>query len=126
MPITGFLQLFFDAVLDCIWRMSRSNPRAEGGHDFPVPKIRQYALNKRPGLAHAGFDGVDLAQIIPENAIAVFSLGQDGAAAGIGAVGLKKTPGVHAEMPGNSSNVLIRQVCSAVTPAAISAFPALK
>ncbi len=88
-------------------RNIRPNARAHGGHYVPVLDIDQHTFDKGPLPAHARFDRMNGAQLVPENTIAVFLLGQNGSAAGESAELRFKRISIRSHIFGNDFDVLL-------------------
>jgi hypothetical protein len=118
----GFCYCFSDLLFGDV----SSHARAQVRHGIPVCRIDKYGVNKGPGPAHAGFEWMDGAFLVPEDAVAVFFLCEQGLLAGPPAIsGDEKLP-LDADIPGNGRNVFFGDVCPAVSAAAIPAHPAGK
>ena len=102
------------------------HPGAHGCHDVPVVEIDQEALDIGPLAAHLGFYRMNRAYVIPEHAMAVILLSQNGSASRKAAELFDKPMRIHADIGRDSLDILVGDKGAAITDAAFSALLAGK
>jgi hypothetical protein len=103
-----------------------THSRAHRGHDMPVGHILEQAADEGPVATHGRFDWMDHAIALPEDAIAVFPLGQDSTPAGRNAMDLFAGFDANAQVGRDGGDVRLADICAAETLAAFAALCALE
>jgi hypothetical protein len=104
----------------------RANTGTRRSHNPPVADIFQDGGDVWPVPAHAGFDRVYLAELVPENAIAVLGLGQNVTRSGQLAETVLKFGRIHLKKFGDDLDIGLGYICTPIPAATITAHPTFK
>lgn len=100
--------------------------RADAGHNMPIRQIDFQTFYERPLPAHSGFDRMDGAIPVEENAVPTGLLGQDQPVSRRHAVSPFECQALFADKSGDPVDIRLGQVGAAISLTAITALGAFE